>query len=165
VNRTQRIGTLCFLAKSTHLPLTSESGLVLSVERSISHGVIRRIIYGYVPTATDFPSSKYCPATLMHFSRFRTSVGSHGVLHQGSTTHCSQSILIDSLKSERLELFPVKRGLASTRAAAEEDNFLAIFLEVDFRCYAAISSETLDCHTVFQAHLQPQRNRGGILRG
>ena len=93
VNRTQRIGTECFVANSTHLLRTSESALVLSVRcqrRIFSHAV--QFEDGYVPTATDFPSSRYSPATLIHFSRFRVSVKTHGVLHE-----CNNSLFLKCL--------------------------------------------------------------------
>ena len=87
INKTQRIGTECLVANSTHLLRTSESALVLSVEYQHQVIIYRTFDNGYVPTATDFPSFKYSPATLIHFSRFRVSVKTHGILHR-CITHC-----------------------------------------------------------------------------
>ena len=134
VNNTQRTGTECLAANSIHLLRTSESALVLSVQcQNVIFQNAVQVDNGYIPTHTDFPLSKYSPATLIHFSRFRVSVTTHGILHE-RITHCFQSVLIDSFESERLELFPVKRGFSSARTTAEQNDFLGIFLEIDLGC-------------------------------
>jgi hypothetical protein len=102
---------------------------------------------GYLPIATDFPSTKYSPATLIHFSRFRASAKWLLFWHN-IITHCLENVLIYPFETERLELFPVKCTFTSARGAAEQHNFLVVLLGVDIGCYIIISFRVRLLHNV-----------------
>ncbi len=68
-------------------------------------GIVLEVLAIDIPMATDLPSSRYCPATLIHFSRYENV---KVALQLKQFTYSFQYILVDSGIAKGLQLLPVE---------------------------------------------------------